>query len=67
MTVANSNKITALKALALFFNSGENKKPLREFADEVKALSDDEKQELGQLSAEALGMELITAVPSLAA
>lgn len=46
---------TILKALATFFNTGENKKPLKDFAAEVKELSDDEKQELGTLAAEAMG------------
>lgn len=46
---------TPLKALAKYFNTGENKKPLRDFSAEVKALSDDEKLELGTLAAEAMG------------
>lgn len=39
-------EVTAVKALNEYFNKGENKKPLREFADEIKKLSDDEKREL---------------------
>lgn len=40
--------VTALKAIAGYFNSkdAENHKPLREFAAEIKALSDAEKAEL---------------------
>jgi hypothetical protein len=37
---------TAVKILSEYFNEGEAKKPLREFAAEIKALSDDEKREL---------------------
>ena len=47
--------ITPLKALAEYFNKGDNKKPLREFAAEVKELSEDEKLELGTLAAAAMG------------
>lgn len=49
---------TSLKALANYFNTGANKKPLREFAAEVKALSDEEKAEMGMLAAAAMGQEL---------
>lgn len=49
--------ITALKALATYFNTGTIKKPLREFSAEVKELNDTEKDELGRLAAEALGEE----------
>ncbi len=46
---------TPLKALANYFNTGENKKPLREFAAEVKQLTEAEKKELGTLAAAAMG------------
>jgi hypothetical protein len=49
--------ITALKALAKVINEGEAKKPLREFAEELKALSHEEKEELGKLAADVLGEE----------
>lgn len=51
-------KITPLKALSTYFNTGENKKPLRDFAAEIKALSETEKAELATGAAKALGMEL---------
>jgi hypothetical protein len=51
-------KTSTLKALANYFNVGENKKPLREFAAEVKALSDEEKAELGELAAAAMGQTI---------
>jgi hypothetical protein len=53
---------TPLKALATYFNSGPNKKPLREFSEEVKALSAEEKTELGTLAAEAMGDTIKAAV-----
>lgn len=40
---------TVLKAIAGYFNTGENKKPLREFTEEVKALSVEEKRELAEM------------------
>ena len=46
---------TAVKLLAEYFNSGPGKKPLREFAEEVKALSDAEKRELALGVAEIQG------------
>ncbi len=39
---------TVLKALAGYFNVGEGKKSLKDFAAEVKQLSDAEKLELAQ-------------------
>lgn len=39
---------TVLKALTAYFNTGENKKPLRDFAAELKALTDTEKRELAE-------------------
>lgn len=45
----------ALKALAAYFNTGPNKKPLREFAAEIKLLNAEEKAELGQLACAAMG------------
>jgi hypothetical protein len=45
---------TTLKALTGYFNTGENKKPLKDFAAELKALTDDEKREL------ALGVVAVT-------
>lgn len=38
--------VTTLKAIAGYFNAkdSENHKPLREFASEIKELSDDEKK-----------------------
>lgn len=53
-------KTTTLKALANYFNdkSAPNYKPLREFAAEVKLLSDEEKAELGELAAAAMGQTI---------
>lgn len=52
-------KMTAVKILASYFNSDpETKKPLREFAEELKALSDTEKRELASLAAPLVGAEL---------
>lgn len=48
-------EITVLKALTAYFNTGESKKPLREFSEELKALSPEEKAELGSLAAAAMG------------
>lgn len=53
-----SNTVTPLKALSNFFNTGEKKKPLREFAQELKELSEDEKTELATLAAAAMGQTL---------
>lgn len=39
-------ELTALKLLANYFNEGDGKRPLKAFAEEIKALSDDEKTEL---------------------
>ena len=49
---------TNLKALAEYFNTGPNKKALREFAQEIKALTDEEKAELGSLAAAAMGQTI---------
>lgn len=52
-------KMSATKILALYFNSNpETKKPLREFAEELKSLSDPEKHELATLAAPLVGAEL---------
>lgn len=48
-------EITVLKALTGYFNSGEGKKPLREFSEELKALTPEEKLDLGTLAAAAMG------------
>lgn len=51
-------KVTAVKALNDFFNKDENGKsikPVSEFNNELKALSPDEKSELGELAAQAMG------------
>lgn len=39
-------ELTALKILANYFNEGDGKRPLKAFAEEMKALSDDEKRDL---------------------
>jgi hypothetical protein len=39
---------TVLKALAGYFNSGEHKVSLKEFSEEIKALSPEEKRELAE-------------------
>ncbi len=39
---------TVLKALAGYFNVGDGKKSLKDFAAEVKELTDDEKRELAE-------------------
>lgn len=39
---------TPLKLIAEFFNSGPDKKSVREFAEEVKALTDADKAELAE-------------------
>jgi hypothetical protein len=48
-------EITTLKALTGYFNSGDNKKPLREFSEELKALTPEEKAEMGAQAAAAMG------------
>lgn len=48
-------EITAVKALNNYFNQGEGKVPLSQFAAEVRALSPDEKRELATLAAQAMG------------
>jgi hypothetical protein len=57
--------MSALKALSTYINEGESKKPLREFAAEIKELSYDEKEELGALAAAALGEEFTRTEPKL--
>ena len=52
--------ITALKALTEYFNSGDGKRPMKAWADEVKALSPAEKQELAEGAATALGKTLVS-------
>ena len=39
---------TTIKAIAGYFNSGTDKQPLREFTNEIKALSDTEKWDLAE-------------------
>ena len=39
---------STLKALTDYFNEGDGKRPLKEWAEEVKALSPDEKAELAK-------------------
>lgn len=39
---------TVLKALAGYFNTGEGKKSLKEFSEEMKALTPEEKRELAE-------------------
>lgn len=41
-------QVTMLKAIAGYFNQGEGKRPLREFQDELKALTDADKRELAE-------------------
>ncbi len=48
-------KISPVKALNDYFNTGDNKKPLADFAKEVKALNPDEKAELAEGAANAMG------------
>ena len=50
-------KITAGKAIMVFFGSEPNGRRIT--AAEYKALTEEDKAELGKLCAEALGMELI--------
>ena len=47
-------ELTALKILTNYFNQGDGKRALREFAAELKELTDDEKRDL------ALGVCQIT-------
>lgn len=53
-------KVTAVKALAGYFNQGEGKRPLSEFQKEVKALPDAAKLELAQGVCAITGDELIS-------
>ncbi len=47
---------TVLKAIAGYFNSDPStKKPLREFTEEVKALTPEEKRELAELIVKVTG------------
>lgn len=55
---AERQTITPLKALTDFFNSGEGKRPMTDWRNEIKALSDEEKAELAAGAAEALGKTL---------
>lgn len=52
--------VTAVKALNNYFNTGENKKPLREFAEEIKRLNDAEKTELATLVCNVTGDTLVS-------
>ena len=47
-----------LSCLAAYFNVGDQKKPLKDFAAEVKELSDADKLELATLAAADMGVEL---------
>jgi hypothetical protein len=49
--------ITPLKALTEFFQDGDGKRPMRDWAAEVKALSPAEKTELATEAAVALGYD----------
>lgn len=48
-------QITMLKALSEFFNTGASRKPLKDFAAELKELSDSDKLELATLAAAEMG------------
>jgi len=51
--------ISALKALTDYFNTGEGKRPMKEWSAEIKALSPEEKQELAEGATLALGKQLV--------
>lgn len=51
-----AEKMSRLKAIRTFFESGENGRKLT--MDELKALTPDDKKELGELAAAELGVEL---------
>jgi hypothetical protein len=51
--------ITALKALIDYFNEGAGKRPMKDWAAEVKALTPAEKQELAAGAAKALSKQLV--------
>lgn len=51
--------ITTLKALTDYFNQGDGKRPMKAWAEEVKALTPEEKAELAAGAAEALGKTLV--------
>jgi hypothetical protein len=51
-------KMTRIKALAEYFNSGERKVGLKDFQGEIKALSDAEKTELAQGACDVMGWVL---------
>jgi hypothetical protein len=53
--------ITPLKALTEFFQDGDGKRPMRDWAAEVKALSPAEKTELATGAAAALGYDGLVA------
>lgn len=53
--------ITPLKALTEFFQDGDGKRPMRDWAAEVKALSPAEKTELATEAAVALGYDGLVA------
>lgn len=54
---------TVLKALAGYFNTGENKKSLAEFSAELKQLTAEEKLELAQ-GVVAITGDTLTGTPS---
>lgn len=49
---------TPLKAIAEYFNTGDGKRPLQQFADEIKALTPEEKRELAQGACDVMGWTL---------
>lgn len=51
-------EISPIKALSDYFNQGEGKRPLSEFAKEVRALSAEEKIELAQGVCDVMGWTL---------
>jgi hypothetical protein len=55
--MAESKTVTmgSTKALNAYFNQGEGKRPMKEFAAELKELSKEEKEELARLAAKELG------------
>lgn len=55
-------KVTAIKALTNYFNVDAGKRPSREWLQEVKALTPEEKRELAELVCVATGDELVASV-----
>ena len=50
--------VTVLKALTSYFNDGEGKRSMTQWAAEIKALSADEKLELAQGACKVMGWQL---------